>query len=188
MAGEQRLLRRGGADQLQIAVIFVHLAGADLERGNARQPRQFGKQLRRERGFGPGRIDMHQKRQPARLTDAVKYSMTWLGRKPKRSQWCGGMMSSAAAPASLAQPACSTASLMPSQTIEETTGHSPSTAFATTRVISARSRGVKAKTRRCDRWSSCRPRPVGWQASGRNRPIRRCRRCHHGEAVRPSRE
>src|SRR5579872_4577285 len=56
------------------------------------------------------------------------------------------MMSSPVAPASLAHLACSTASLMPSQTTEEITGHLPSTALAVIRVTSARARGVNEKT------------------------------------------
>src|SRR5579859_2960320 len=56
------------------------------------------------------------------------------------------MMSSPVAPASLAHLACSTASLIPSQTTEEITGHLPSTAVAVIRVTSARSRGVNEKT------------------------------------------
>ena len=55
-------------------------------------------------------------------------------------------MSSPAAPASRAHPACSTASSMPSQTIDEITGQRSLTAAAVMRVTSARSRGVSEKT------------------------------------------
>src|ERR1051325_9416180 len=56
------------------------------------------------------------------------------------------MMSSAEAPAALAARACSTASTMPSQTIDEITGTRPSTAWAVMRVTSVRSAGVSENT------------------------------------------
>ena len=55
-------------------------------------------------------------------------------------------MSRPVAPASFAHLACSTASLIPSQTTDEITGHMPSTALAVIRVTSARSRGVSENT------------------------------------------
>jgi hypothetical protein len=77
---------------------------------------------------------------------ASKYCSAWPGVKPKRSQWCGGITSSATAPASRAARACSAASFRPSQTIEEMTGSRPLSSSATMRVTSARSGGVSANT------------------------------------------
>ena len=68
------------------------------------------------------------------------------GVKPKRSQWCGGITSSATAPATWAARACSAVSARPSHTIDEITGMRPRSSSATMRVTSARSDGVSENT------------------------------------------
>ena len=65
---------------------------------------------------------------------------------PKRSHICGGITSAPEAPASTNAWACSTASLIPSQQMPETTGARPFACDATMRVISARSFRLSANT------------------------------------------
>ena len=59
---------------------------------------------------------------------------------------CGGMTRRPDAPASLAMPACSQASAIPSQLMPETTGRAPFTSSATMRVTSARCLAERANT------------------------------------------
>ena len=66
--------------------------------------------------------------------------------QPKRSQWCGGITSSATAPAARAMRACSAASAKPSQTIDEITGRRLDSSSATMPVTAARSPGVSENT------------------------------------------
>ena len=72
MAGEQRLVGCSGADHLEVTLVLVHFARADLESTDLRQPGEFGQQFRRKRCLGPCGINMHHQRQAGRLADRLE--------------------------------------------------------------------------------------------------------------------
>src|SRR4029077_4515712 len=69
MAGQKRLLRSNGADCLEVAGILVHLASADLEGLHVRQLGKLDQQLGREGRTRIGGVDVHNQREPARLSN-----------------------------------------------------------------------------------------------------------------------